>query len=75
MIYNDLQHEAIALNLFFSSTFPVISLFSSHLSLVLHTYAIEDVSVSRDSPRLTAVIKMFPLYFLLDKSVAEILSD
>ena len=27
MIYNDLQHGAIALNLFFSSAFPVISLF------------------------------------------------
>ena len=48
--------------------------FSSHLSLfiffffLLHTYAIEDVSVSRDSPRLTALIQMFPLYFSLEIS-------
>ena len=55
--------------------------FSSHLSLFiffaahLHTYAIEDVSVSRDSPRLTALIQMFPLYFSVEKNIAEILSD
>ena len=50
---------------------------SSSLLLIflLHTYAKEDVSVSRDSPRLTALIQMFPLYFSLEKNIAEILSD
>ena len=65
-------HGAVALNLFFSSAFPVISLF---LFFLLHTYAIEDVSVSRDSLRLTALIQMFPLYFSVEKNIAEILSD
>ena len=72
MIYHDLQHGAVALNLFFSPAFPDISLL---LIFLLHTYAKEDVSVSRDSPRLTALIQMFPLYFSLEKNIAEILSD
>ena len=46
---------------------------SSSLLLIflLHTYAKEDVSVSRDSPRLTALIQMFPLYFSLEKKYSR----
>ena len=64
--------EQLHINLFFSSAFPDISLF---LIFLLHTNAKEDVSVSQDSPRLTALIQMFPLYFSLEKNIAEILSD
>ena len=59
-------------SVFFSPAFPDISLL---LIFLLHTYAKEDVSVSRDSPRLTALIQMFPLYFSLEKNIAEIQSD
>ena len=72
MTYHDLQHGAVALNVFFSPAFPDISLL---LIFLLHTYAKDDVSVSRDSPRLTALIQMFPLYFSLEKNIAEIQSD
>ena len=47
------------------STYFSVQFFQTSLSLIflLPTNAKEDVSVSRDSPRLTALIQMFPLYF------------
>ena len=59
------------------STYFSVQFFQTSLSLIflLHTNAKEDVSVSQDSPRLTALIQMFPLYFSLEKNIAEILSD
>ena len=75
MTYDDLQHGAVTLNIFFSSAFPVISLFLIFFAAHVRERRRQCTCVSRDSPRLTALIQMFPLYFSLEKNIAEILSD